>query len=143
MVNGKWCLCMRVGPSLISRCFKVNAYSPFTIYHSLNLYPQNLPNDEHARKLHEAGGEQKVVTARVSPEDAHVFGVHDGDGERDEDGQAAQNPRGHARACRQRLQVFEYAEALAYRVCDLLKNLGEVPARLALNHDGRDAEPKV
>src|SRR5205085_662366 len=143
MVNGKWCLCVRRLVSSISRCSKVNDYSPFTIYHSLNLYPQNLPNDEHARDLHEAGGEEEVVAARVSPEDTHVIGVHDGDGERDEDGQAAQNPRRHARACRQRLQVFEYAEALAYGVGDLLKNLGEVPARLALNHDSRDAEPEV
>src|SRR5215212_9520571 len=117
--------------------------SLITHHSSLNFYLQNLPDDEHARYLHEARGVEKVVAARVAPEDAHVVGVHYRDGERDEEGQAAQNPGGHARAGRQSVQVFEYAEALADGVRDLLKNLREVAARLALDEYGRDAESKV
>src|SRR5579885_1414968 len=108
-----------------------------------NFYPQNLPNHEHTRDLERDCDGHEFVAARVVPEDAHVVGVHEGDGERDEERQAAENPRRHSRRGRQRPQVFENAEALADGVGDLLKNFGEVSARLALNHDRRDAEPQV
>src|ERR671926_1391577 len=129
MANGKWWVGL--------------TYSPFTINHPLNLYLQNLPDNQHASELHAARGVEQVVAARVAPEHGHVVGVHDGDGQRDEDGQAAEYPRRHPRAGRQRVQVFEDAEAVADGRGDLLQNLREVPARLALDHDGRDAEAQV
>ena len=83
------------------------------------------------------------MASRVVPEHAHVVGVHERHGQRDEDGEAAENPRRHPRRRCQRPKVFEYAEALADGVGDLLQNLGEVSARLALDHDRRDAEAQV
>ena len=50
-----------------------------TKYQALDLYPQDLPDDQHTRDLHEQSQRDQIVAAWILPQHAHVIGIQESD----------------------------------------------------------------